>query len=1104
MGGPVDRPPWAFRTRTAAGGIPPARRAFAAFAVVLLAVSGLVVFSAGPARGLLSKTWTSDADFAGGTYWDTRLVGAGSSASIELATNPVYDWIAMHPAAAPSPRRGAVMAYDEEDNVVLLFGGRVAHGKYVNDLWSYSVPTNTWTNLTPANGPSPRWKAGFSYDPGLKAVILVGGWNATGGSDDVWRYYVTNRTWLEVEPSGRFPRAMLSTPTVYDRALGLHILAGTDYAVNPPYGILETWSYEAAENVWTLLDPDPLPIIWPTATIGHTLTYDRVSQKVVLFGGSANVVYGDVWEWDASAGTWVDAAPWTQDRTPNKRTEHSMVFGPNGILSILFGGMDNFGVYQVGTWVYSSVSKQWFQPASAFFPPPRRDAAMAWDAEDDRVVMFGGFLNNATEGNDTWVWGPGYFDRGTYESTTFDAGCNAPVWKAVWWNSTLPPKTTVRVQLATSPSEAGPFSFRGWDGRTGTYYNGTPGQAIWSGHNAPPTQRYLRWRGTLTTAEGLVTPALNDVTVEFACFPQLPYITSTVPADHAWDVPRTADIVVAFSEAMNATSVSWTFSDPAVTFTPYWSADHRVLTLHHATPFTECAFLTTTIRGKDEDHGFDLVPGPAANPWTFSTSCSLPKILRTSPADRDLSVPLDANVVVTFNEPMDNATVRWTITGGVVLTSAWDDAGSVLTLSHTTPFEACTPYTAEITAATDRGGLPLVPGPVPNPWTFTTACPNPYIVSTDPADGRMWVPVGAPIVVRFSKPIDDASVAWTIAPPIPLTKSWSEGGAVLTLGHASPFVGFTRYEVNITSARDGGGLPLVPGPVPNPWSFWTTTVTTLGAPANLRVSMAGADVSLTWDTVPGATRYNVYEAGDRFALWPWGLLGTTPAPPFRAAGHGADLLTHFYVVRASDGAQEGRNSTMGVKAALPFAPSLAYTNIAWFSLPYVSEYRKASDIVRALGYPDIDVVGKWVPAMQSSIVYYYERGAWRGTDFPVAAGDGLYLGVRRAFVWNVTGTDANVTLSFTWNPPPRGNVNWIGLPYTGVYARASDIADELGPSRISEVGLWNPATQTSVWWYWTGTSWTGSDFSIPPGAGVYVIVVTGFRWNPRLVTPPVP
>ena len=83
-------------------------------------------------------------------------------------------------------------------------------------------------------------------------------------------------------------------------------------------------------------------------------------------------------------------------------------------------------------------------------------------------------------------------------------------------------------------------------------------------------------------------------------------------------------------------------------------------------------------------------------------------------------------------------------------------------------------------------------------------------------------------------------------------------------------------------------------------------------------------------------------------------------------------------------------------------------------------------------------------------------------------------------------------------------MNWISVPYTGIYNKASTIANELTSSKVLEVGLWDPTTQTAVRWFWTGTAWSGTDFTINPGAGVYLIIASSFTWTPTLVTPAQP
>ncbi len=1171
------------------------RRLLVVLAIVSVLVAGLFVYSADNASAL-SRTWTSDTDFAGGLATGTEVVGTGAAASIQLGISPLYNWIKPGPANPPPARTGVVMTFDEQNGRIVAFGGELADSSFTNTMWAYNVPANTWTNITPASSPPARWKAGFDYDPVQHAYIMYGGQDAAGWRTDLWWFYLSNTTWVDRTPPPPGPRNMQSTPMAYDNDALRHLMVGT----NGVTSTLETWSYNSATNTWSSRSPTGDT---PPATSGHSLTYDRSSHRAILFGGASGLtLYGDVYEYDYTNNTWTDTIPWQQNVTPNKRTDHALIFGPNAATDILYGGIDSSSTYQPGTWILidSGPLKNWQQQMGATEPGPRKNHAMAWDSVHDRVVMFGGMLQDGTVTNETVVWGPGYFPSGQFESAVFDAGCANPTWQNLWWNSTVPFTTTARFKLATSTSPTGPWTFTGPDGAPGTYYN-TPGQTIWSGNNIPP-QEYFKWKLFMTSGNPQVTPSLDDVGVDYACPVEHPYITSHTPAQGDTGVLTDSTVTVTFSLPMDTSSVVWEFNEPAVnaSVTATWTdaPTNKTLVLSHSVPYSECFTEQVQIWGKDKQNGMDLVAGTAPNPWTFQTSCVPPKITNTIPTNGAPSVTVDQNIEVTFSKVMQPTTLAWNITPAIGLTS--DYAGVVLRLNHSTPFATCTQYTVEITAGKDLAGLDLVPGTVPNPWTFTTECPNPYIVSTVPDNGAVGIPVAADIVVTFSKPMDMVTVVatitpsvagaqnnwdpthtiltvthtspfadltnysvhvtgndtaglpltpgpvenpwyfWTvglnpvitltdpasgavdvpltanivvtfsepmaganatISPTLTLTKSWDPTNMILTLSHASPFVSCTVYTVTMTG-QDRTGASLGPGPVPNPWSF--TTVCPVAGPGHLRVAMAGNDVQLSWDPVAGATEYRIFGNANKFAPWPWTQRGTVTGTTYTAVGDGADGQTHYYIVRAFGGAGESPNSTMGVKVMLAFPHSTVNTNIAWFSLPFSSTYLKASDISGALGPSRIDLVGKWVPSQQRSVVYYFARGQWRGTDFTIAAGDGLFLGTKGAFNWNVTGTDANLALTFTLNGPPKGNVNWISLPWTGNYQRASQIANELGSTKITELGLWNANTQQVDRYYWTGSAWTGTDFAIAPGAGVYFIIASSFSWTPTLVTPAVP
>ena len=102
------------------------------------------------------------------------------------------DWTHLQPATHPSAREGAAMATDAVQGRAMLFGGTDgspgASGATVfGDTWAWA--TNIWVQLHPAAAPSPRFLARMAYDPSRQQVVLFGGaLNGSTDSDEVWVY----------------------------------------------------------------------------------------------------------------------------------------------------------------------------------------------------------------------------------------------------------------------------------------------------------------------------------------------------------------------------------------------------------------------------------------------------------------------------------------------------------------------------------------------------------------------------------------------------------------------------------------------------------------------------------------------------------------------------------------------------------------------------------------------------------------------------------------------------------------------------------------------------------------------------------------------------
>ena len=83
-------------------------------------------------------------------------------------------------------------------------------------------------------------------------------------------------------------------------------------------------------------------------------------------------------------------------------------------------------------------------------------------------------------------------------------------WSTMSWTATVPANTTLRFQVAGSNNFAGPFNFVGPDSTAGTFFTTSPASITQFSGN-----RYLKYKAYLTTADGLVTPTVHDVTVCF-------------------------------------------------------------------------------------------------------------------------------------------------------------------------------------------------------------------------------------------------------------------------------------------------------------------------------------------------------------------------------------------------------------------------------------------------------------------------------------------------------------------------------------------------------------------------------------------------------------
>lgn len=160
--------------------------------------------------------------------------------------------------------------------------------------------------------------------------------------------------------------------------------------------LADLWAWNG-EQWLCLSDGGPPPRTFPA------LAYDSAENRLILFGGN-RVLFGtaedtatfldDMWAWDGQAWHQIHVS------TPPARAEAGIAYDSDRQRAVLFGGHSNEGGKRIrfgDTWEWDG--QRWEQKSSEG-PTPRNGAAMAYDAQRKRTVLFGG----SGASGETWEW----------------------------------------------------------------------------------------------------------------------------------------------------------------------------------------------------------------------------------------------------------------------------------------------------------------------------------------------------------------------------------------------------------------------------------------------------------------------------------------------------------------------------------------------------------------------------------------------------------------------------------------------------------------------------------------------------------------------------
>jgi hypothetical protein len=308
----------------------------------------------------------------------------------------------MSPSAGPLGRAGGAAAFDPATGRFVLFGGSLGtNGHLLDDTWVHDA--KRWKQIAPSTHPSARFFAAAAADEANRNLVLFGGYGGSSSAPDkvnrplgdtwVW----TGQSWTQAQPTIS-PSAKFGHSMAYDSVRRRVLLYGGQ---NGPNSVLDdSWAWDGKH--WERLSLSGGPRF---GKVGAAMAFDPNAGVLVLTGVSPD---SDLSTWTLQGTEWIRHAavvedqPWARESQaaylPASRRIYMLVYGPrppNPPSQLLVWGGNTWDVVHAGV-----------------VPPPRNGAAFAYCPSLGKLLVFGGTSvtqvpNGVTFGevlSDTWVW----------------------------------------------------------------------------------------------------------------------------------------------------------------------------------------------------------------------------------------------------------------------------------------------------------------------------------------------------------------------------------------------------------------------------------------------------------------------------------------------------------------------------------------------------------------------------------------------------------------------------------------------------------------------------------------------------------------------------
>jgi N-acetylneuraminic acid mutarotase len=230
------------------------------------------------------------------------------------------------------------------------------------------------------------------------AGLTKRGW--IGDLRDIWKYDPNTEQWKYVgicEAVSDDGKSVITT-MAYDQESDQFIAVDHNGS---------TWAYNFKKNRWKNMNP----LTSPSGRAGQGMAYDKESDRIIMFGGFGgksidDSVFSDTWTYDFNANQWTKMNP---KLSPSARMYFAMTYDAENDKVILWGGRKKDPITDNMVWIYDYNEDSWESKENIGGPEkPLTYSVMVNRINSKDNIIFGGtVLESVYKGtltNETWSY----------------------------------------------------------------------------------------------------------------------------------------------------------------------------------------------------------------------------------------------------------------------------------------------------------------------------------------------------------------------------------------------------------------------------------------------------------------------------------------------------------------------------------------------------------------------------------------------------------------------------------------------------------------------------------------------------------------------------